>query len=185
MTEIYVARRNGILREPDGTLHRLVAGKTLAAGTHPAVTNSPDSWRPMVIELDVDGEQGPQDTEADPALFLERMELAEAERDKLVETLSRVVAVFDQRGLLVDYDRDTEGWLVLAVSKVLEELDEPLVDPEPTDAGPVVAAPELADPTTPEGRAAIREWAWANDVEVSEHGTLPKAVVEQYRAAHA
>lgn len=192
MTEIYVAKNSGVLRAPSGTQFRLVGGQTLADGRHEAVTGSPDSWVPMTVELDVDGDAAPQGTDDAPALFFERMETAEAERDKLVQTLTAVVAAFDSRGLLVDVDRDSEGWLVLAVGEVLDELAEPspelvrqqaeALEGEPP-AGVVVPGP--ADPETPEGRAAIRTWAWANDIDVSERGALPKSVVEQYRAAHA
>jgi hypothetical protein len=199
MTEIFVAKNSGVLRAPSGVLFRLVAGKTLADGRHEAVTGSPESWVPMAVELSVDGDADPQDEGPEAELLSnllnDRDDLV-AERDKLVQTLSAVVAAFDERGLLVDVDRDTEGWLVLAVGKVLDELAEPspaLVQqqaealdylPEDDEPEPVVV-PAVADPETPEGRAAIREWAWANDVDVAERGTIPKAVVEQYRAAHA
>lgn len=180
MTSIFVAKRTGILREPDGTQHRLYAGKTLAAGTHPAVTGSPESWRPMTIDLDAPGETDSQDTEADPALFFERMQIAESDRDGLIATLSAVVAAFDSRGLFVDVDRDSEGWLVLAVGEVLDELADPIADePEPV----VVAAP--ADPDTKEGRAVIRQWARGQGIEVSEHGQLARSVVEAYERNHA
>lgn len=172
MTEIYVAKRTGILREPDGTQHRLYAGKTLAAAGHPAVTGSPESWRPMAIDLPFGSDDEPDDSE--------ELAVVEQQRDSLYATLSRIVAVFDERGLLVDVDRDAEGWLVLAVTKTLDELVA-----EPAEPEPQVVVPELADPETAEGRQAIREWAWAHDIDVAERGTIPKAVVEQYRAAHA
>jgi hypothetical protein len=177
VTEIYVAKRTGILREPDGTQHRLYAGKTLAAAGHPAVTGSPDAWRPMTVDLDVPGreETDPGHLEDD---FAEELATVEQQRDSLYATLTRIVEIFDERGLLVDVDRDAEGWLVLAVTKALDGLGRlELVEQ--------VVVPELADPETPEGRQAIREWAWANDLDVAERGTIPKAVVEQYRAAHA
>jgi len=180
MTEIYVAKNSGVLRAPSGEQHRLVAGQTLADGRHEAVTGSPDSWVPMVVELSVDGGQGPQDTEADPALFFERMTVAEAERDELLNVLNGIATILDERGLLEGVDREMPGWLPQAVKRIANTLAEPLTD-EPEQV--VVAGP--ADPETPEGRATIREWAWAQGLEVSERGQLPKAVVEAYRRNHA
>jgi hypothetical protein len=189
VTEIYVAKRTGILREPNGVQHRVYAGKTLASAGHPAVIGSPDSWRPMTVDLpfgDVEREQAdpghPEDAVA------EELAEVEAERDGLLKTLTALVEGLDERGLLPTVGRDREGWLVAAVLDKVDELSaagaKTIADVE--QAEPIVVpAPELADPATPEGREAIREWAWAHDIDVAERGTIPKAVVEQYRAAHA
>lgn len=185
MTMIFVAKNSGVLRAPSGEQHRLVAGKTLADGRHEAVTGSPESWLPMVVDLAVDA---PGEVPAEADGLHEQIEELEAERDRLVQTLSTIADGLDVRGLASDVNRDEQGWLVTAV---FAALDEPVtyeqaraviegVESEPT---PVVIA-GLADPETPEGRASIRDWAWSNGIDVAERGALPKSVIERYRAAN-
>jgi hypothetical protein len=120
MTEIVVARRNGVIREPDGTAHRIHRGKTLAHADHPIVTNVPDAWMPMTVELTT---PGPQDTE-------------QSQADHYREQLSEIADVLDEYGF-APVDQDSDGWLVKAVRETLEEL----AGPEP-----VAPAPTLDEP---------------------------------------
>lgn len=186
MTQLVIARRDGILREPDGTQHRLYRGRTLADARHPAVVNVPDSWMPVTVDLPVEdtslGEAG-----ADTAELRARLGDAEAAAESYRVQLARVVALLEERGYM-PADTNREGWLVDAIAEAFDELeadDEPAAPAVAPESDAPAPAPEpYADPETPEGRAAIRTWAWANGHDVSERGQLPKAVIEAYLAAH-
>lgn len=187
-TELVISRRDGIVRAPDGTQHRVYRGKTLADAQHPAVLASPSTWMPVTIDLplaDTDaGEAGTGTAE-----LTARLGDAEAAVESYRVQLTRVVLLLEERGMLpAETDREREGWLVDAIAAAFDELEAELEPDEPAAEQPVAVqhepAAELADAATPEGRAAIRTWAWANGHDVSERGQLPAAVVEAYRSAH-
>jgi hypothetical protein len=187
-TELVIARRDGILREPNGTQHRIFRGKTLADARHPGVVASPDTWMSVTIDLPVeDTDAGEAGTGADE--LRARLGDAEAAVESYKVQLTRVVMLLEERGMLpADTDREQEGWLVNAVAAAFDELEAELEPVEPVAEQPVAVqhepAAELADPETPEGRAAIRTWAWANGHDVSERGQLPRVVVDAHRSAH-
>jgi hypothetical protein len=184
-TELVISRRDGIVRAPDGTQYRIYRGKTLADAQHPAVLASPSTWMPVTIDLPVEGTD-PSEAGTDNSELLARLGDAEAAVESYRVQLTRVVLLLEERGMLpAETDREREGWLVDAIAAAFDELEAEL-EPEEPAAEPVeqVVVPGPADPETPEGRATIRTWAWAQGLEVSERGQLPRAVVEAYMAAH-
>jgi hypothetical protein len=123
MTSIVVARRDGILRGPDGTQYRTHRGKTLADARHPAVVAVPDAWVPMVVELTVEGAAEPAGVPGTHAQVqqyendLEELRQELAETEELAEQrgaeLSRLADGLVDRGLtLPTEDERRPGWLV-------------------------------------------------------------------------
>jgi len=180
MTQIMISRRSGIAREPNGTLHRVVAGMTTADARHPLVVAHPQDWQPMALTLPApdDDAETVIPGAGDVAVTDLRERLAEAEQraEACTVQLSRIVELLAERGALPDEtEQQREGWLADALAAEFAELDEVLEDE---------TAPALADPETPEGRAEIRRWAREAGLEVSDRGALSRAVIDAYRAAH-
>lgn len=122
--EIVVSRRDGILRAPDGTKHRVARGRTLAHADHPAVLANPGDWVPMIITLTVgDRPDGvPQDSPAAAEIDQLNAQVTELEetlagRDAELTRLAEGVA---ELGVALPAEDDREpGWLV---DLVLDEI---------------------------------------------------------------
>jgi hypothetical protein len=164
MTNIVVSRRDGILRAPDGTKHRVARGKTLAEADHPAVLANPGDWLPMVVTLTVDGrepsgaevpgshEQVAQ-LENDLAELEETLAARDAELTRLAEGLAAAgiqLPVDDERepGWLVDL---ALGWIDVDRASVAAGLSKPVAEPEPAaqQAPPAIAPPKPRKRTAP------------------------------------
>ncbi len=119
MTQIVVSKRDGIVRAPDGTRHRVHRGKTLADATHPVVVAYPNDWTPMHVELAVPGGESPG-TQHEQVAQLEN-DVAELEETNgmLVASLTAVSELLDQHGELPPIDERGDGWLVEAVRTTL------------------------------------------------------------------
>lgn len=109
MTEIMVSRRDGIVRAPDGTQHRVHRGKTLADAAHPVVQAYPDDWQPMHVELAVEGARSHDQQVQDDNDIAELEDAAEGYRTELVRLTDGLMA----RGVKVPDEADRgPGWLV-------------------------------------------------------------------------
>ncbi len=154
MTGIVVSRRDGILRAPDGTKHRVARGKTLADADHPAVLANPQDWIPMTVALTVaDRPEAPSGAEV-PATH---EQVAQFENDvaELEETLAqrdaefvRLVDGLSAAGVTLPAEDDRRaGWVVDLVLDTLgrlgsDSLPSFIEDPEPPQpAGPAPIAP--------------------------------------------
>lgn len=121
MTRLVVAKRDGVIKGPDGTMHRVYKGKTLADARHPAVEHTPQAWMPMEVALPVAGDApalafGVDVVNPLAAGFAE----ARAEAAEYVVTLAEVVEVLAELGYPVPADDDrTPGWLAEAVRAAL------------------------------------------------------------------
>jgi len=124
MTEIVVACRDGILRAPDGTQYRMVRGKTLADGKHPAVLANPDSFMPVEVELsleDVDPGHLEDAVAVDLAELREDAKRAEVTSEVYRVQLVRIADELMSRGLIPSTQAtDYVGWLVDAVRNCLD-----------------------------------------------------------------
>lgn len=126
MTGIVVSRRDGILRAPDGTKHRVARGKTLADSDHPAVLANPGDWVPMVVTLTVgdrpEGERSAAASELDTPLGVRHEQVVQLENDvaELEETLAqrdaeltRLAESLAELGVRLPAEDEREsGWLV-------------------------------------------------------------------------
>lgn len=116
MTEIFVSKRDGVARAPDGTQYRVHRGKTLADGRHPVVMAYPGDWMPMEVHLSMPGDAEPAaDAKALATLEELRNELAEVE--ELAESrgaeLQRLADGLAGAGVaLPAEDARQPGWLV-------------------------------------------------------------------------
>lgn len=125
MTEIMVSRRDGIVRAPDGTQHRVHRGKTLADAAHPVVQAYPNDWQPMHVELAVDGARSHDRQVQDDDDLAELAEAAESYRAELVRLTDGLMA----RGVKVPDEGDRgPGWLV---DLTLAQLDGLAATPAP------------------------------------------------------
>jgi hypothetical protein len=142
--QIVVSRRDGILRAPDGTRHRVARGKTLAHADHPAVLANPRDWVPMVIDLAIDGRpDGAPGAGIDTPLGVQHEEIVRLENDvaELEETLAsrdaeltRLVEGLAELGVALPTEDDREpGWLVDRVLAALGPVDlrDESAEPEP------------------------------------------------------
>lgn len=117
-TGIVVSRRDGILRAPDGTKHRVARGKTLADADHPAVLANPSDWMPMVVELTTREAADYGDAEVPGSHS--QVEQYENDLAELEETLaqrdaelSRLATGLEAAGIeLPAEDQRAPGWLV-------------------------------------------------------------------------
>jgi hypothetical protein len=145
VTEIMVSRRDGIVRAPDGTQHRVHRGKTLADAAHPVVQAYPDDWQPMHVELAVEGSRIGMDAEEREALIDElRDDLGHLEAEAV-----RLAAGLAERGYPSPAEADRRpGWLVDLALAALDErahVPSPLAAPRAPRAvkpRPVRAAPD-------------------------------------------
>lgn len=121
MTELLIARTNGVLRAPDGTQYRVVRGKTLAAATHPAAAAYPEAFMPVEIHLPGPDGAAHSAVEADTKVreLAEALDEQTAQTDALVEQLTRIGALLDERGLLDGVDRERPGWLADRLAELL------------------------------------------------------------------
>lgn len=134
MTELVVARRDGILTAPDGTKYRLARGKTLADARHPAVAASPQSFAPMKIELSVEDDEPSPAAASDAS---EELAEVESERDAYREQLVVIAAGLADRGVTLPLeDERSPGWLADAVFAALD------AQPSRGDRGETPVAPE-------------------------------------------
>lgn len=156
MTEIVVSRRDGILRAPDGTKHRVARGKTLAEADHPAVLANPRDWVPMVVELttgtsgDAEGVPHPPCAAQDDLAELEETLAArDAELTRLAEGLA------DLGVRLPAEDGRKPGWLVdLALDAFVDAQathfkGAGVIDAEPEPAPAPIAPPKPRKRTAP------------------------------------
>lgn len=127
--QIVVSRRDGILRAPDGTKHRVARGKTLAHADHPAVLANPGDWVPMIITLTVGDGDRPAAGELEETLGVQHGRIVQLENDvtELEETLAgrdaeltRLAEGVAELGVALPAEDDREpGWLV---DLVLDEI---------------------------------------------------------------
>lgn len=146
MTKIVVSKRDGIVRAPDGTKHRVARGKTLADARHPVVEAYPNDWSPMVVALAVDDPDG--DTVLSVSDAHERLVQLEndlAEIEEVAEhrgrELLRLAEALDEGGLVPDPRPSHNGWLV---DLVLELLPLSAAAPSSTDEQAVIAPSRAA-----------------------------------------
>jgi hypothetical protein len=174
MTQIVVSRRDGILRAPDGTRHRVARGKTLAEADHPAVLANPGDWSPMVVTLTHDERPAPVATvggivagggshaeecqhENDVAELEETLAQRDAELTRLAEGLHTL-------GVRLPAEDDRRpGWLVdLALDALANAVASPPAptgfdQAQPAGANPVAPLREggvIAPPKPPRKRVA-------------------------------
>lgn len=121
MTEIVVATRSGILTDPAGIKHRLVAGKTLAHATHPGVVANPRNFQPMTIDLVDPGSVAAIEADAEATELAGELHDVTAQRDEYRETLAEVAQVVIEGGYPERFGIDVErpGWLAETVRLAL------------------------------------------------------------------
>jgi len=128
MTQIVVSKRDGIVRAPDGTKHRVARGKTLADARHPVVEAYPNDWVPMVVELSVDDDgsaatlPGMDATEREELIDELRSDVAEAEEvaEHRGAELVRLAEALEGFGYTLPAEDDRRpGWLVDFVLEAL------------------------------------------------------------------
>lgn len=145
MTKIVVSKRDGIVRAPDGTKHRVARGKTLADARHPVVEAYPNDWSPMVVTLAVDDPDGDTTHTAVDEAALEELRNDLAEAEELAEhrgrELLRLAEALEAGGLVPDPRPTHNGWLV---DLVLELLPLSAAAPSSTADTPVVAPARAA-----------------------------------------
>lgn len=154
MTEIVVATRSGILTDPDGIKHRLVAGKTLAHATHPGVVANPRNFQPMTIDLVDPGTVAAIEADAEATELAGELHDVTAQRDEYHETLAEVAQIVVDRGLPEQFGVDVErpGWLAEVIRLALAgpEVDAPAeLDPAPMSEGEAPIAPPKRRPGRP------------------------------------
>lgn len=150
MTELFVSKRDGVARAPDGTQYRVHRGKTLADGRHPVVVAYPGDWMPVEVHLSMPSEtpEAPPARAADAEVFatLEELRNELAEVEDLAESrgaeLQRLADGLAAAGIELPAEGDREaGWLV---NKVLDVVATWLRDnghPADVPVEPVIAAP--------------------------------------------
>jgi hypothetical protein len=159
MTGIVVSRRDGILRAPDGTKHRVARGKTLADADHPAVLANPGDWVPMVVTLTSGTERsaaalprggepaGDDELREQVAELEETLAARDAEMLRLADNLAA-------RGVDLPAEEDREpGWLV---DLVFAWMDRPLGRPDEPDVAVAWPSPDGPNVTSPEPPAPPR-----------------------------
>jgi hypothetical protein len=136
MTEIMVARRSGTLKNADGVRVRLVAGRTLAHGDHPAVVEHPEMFQPMEIALRTEQGDDALVGAGDASDLAEQLAEVEETAEHYRKQLADLAEILHDRGLLADVDTDAEGWLVIAVREALDRFAPagPIVTEMPTTA---------------------------------------------------
>lgn len=148
MTEIVVAKRDGVLTAPDGTKYRTHRGKTLADARHPAVQAWPKDWVPMVVELAVDDESSsvaaaPSDDSSVSKRLEEVLdELAESEElaDSRGLELQRLADGLRELGAAAPPEGErTTGWVVNLALEMLAE--RPVAPPVAAPKAPRVRKP--------------------------------------------
>lgn len=158
MTKIVVSRRDGVAREPSGTLHRIHRGKTLADADHPLVLANPNDWSPMVVELSLPTTG--RATLADDGTPASPEQITQFENDvaELEETLGqrdaemrRLADGLAEHGIELPAEDDREpGWLVdLALASLDGKTAEPV-------GAPAFVEPETAPVPPPRGAARAR-----------------------------
>lgn len=165
MTQIVVSRRDGILRAPDGTRHRVARGRTLAEADHPAVLANPGDWSPMVVTLTTPGrpERSAAALPGGAEVPASHAQVEQFENDlaELEETLASRDA---ELGRLVDglaalgvrlpaEDGRTPGWLVDLVLDTLANATTSAAPAAPT--GFDQAQPAGVAPPTRKGRRSV------------------------------
>lgn len=122
MTQLVVAKRDGVIKGPDGTMHRVYKGKTLADARHPAVEHTPQAWMPMEVALPVAGDAPAGNLghgEASAVLVAELVD-ARTEAADYLASLAEVVEVLAELGYPVPTEDDrAPGWLAEAVRAAL------------------------------------------------------------------
>lgn len=171
MTSIVVARRDGIIRDPEsGAQYRTHRGRTLADARHPVVLAHPTEWLPMEVHLSVDGGPAPETADDRAAILEDQVGELVAERDELAGILTAVQQTLARGGLLDGVDTSEPGWLVRTIAEALE-VESDVEEPD-TGAERVASTDD------------VRAWARENGFTVSDRGRIPQKVVEAYEAAH-
>lgn len=163
MTEIFVSKRDGVARAPDGTQYRVHRGKTLADGRHPVVVAYPGDWMPMEVHLSVPGESEPAAPTPDAEVFatLEELRNELAGVEELAEArgteLQRLADGLAGAGVeLPAEDAREAGWLVDITLDAVTALQAPTAGPvDRTDVEPEdLAMPmqPVAPPRAPKAR---------------------------------
>lgn len=172
----------------DGGRRIVRKGVTTAHAGHELVTRYPHLWRPIQPDYPV----GPADAAYADAVAGAGLPFAEALR-----ALAQGLA---ERGYDIEVDGDAPITPTAVVEYALHVIDqwgggspEPEQDDQVeittlADADPVYmpVEPDVAAPAAggQVDRAAVRAWAAEQGIEVSSHGKIPGAVLDQYRAAH-
>lgn len=182
--EVVVARRNGVVRGPDGERIAIRAGRTIADADHPVVAMYPKAFVPVNVTLrtkpadrdeltQLPPAEGVEPTGADP----ETIELAEQFR-RLAAALRGLDVLPDQPLTAAEVVEHTvaivDDWKRPENSRVLN--DTPMthdVDDE-GDAEPALRPP----------REQVREWAKSQGLQVGEKGRLSDSVYAAYDEAH-
>lgn len=170
MSEVVIARRNGVLTGPEGERIAIRAGRTLADADHPVVALYPKVWIPVNVALRTnradDGTESPitqlpapQNAEGEPS-----------EEGELAAQFRRLAAA------LRDLDALTDGPLTAA--EVVEHTVA-IVDEWKQRPG---GATEQADERPP--REVVREWAKSQGLRVGDKGRLADSVYAAYDEAH-
>lgn len=130
IADYVVAKRDGVLKAPDGTRYRMVAGGTLAHRQHPAVIANPQAFVPASIDLDVT--EGSAEADESAALI-----------DEAYGYLNDIANAMHERGLIDETDTEP-GWLVRAVRRAIGA--ETAVEPEPATEDEVPAGTGEPEP---------------------------------------
>jgi len=125
IADYVVAKRDGVLKAPDGTRYRMHAGGTLAHREHPAVIANPQAWAPAEIDLDVIA--GSPEAEESGKLI-----------DEAYGYLNDIANLLHGRGLIDEADTEP-GWLVRAVARAVG------AEPASAAALPEPEAEQVAD----------------------------------------
>lgn len=152
MTDIVVASRAGILVGPDGVKYRLVAGKTLAHASHPAVVANPRIFTPMTIEIVDPALAEAAEADEQATELAGELHEARAEADRYREQLAGIADLVLTRGLPEHYgvDVEREGWLAEVVARLLAEGDQG----EPDSSVPEQVTEATAPAAVPPPRGA-------------------------------
>lgn len=175
--QIMVARSNALVRTPDhGPRLKVVKNVTTAEDNAEIVRKSPHLWTPLKVDY-----SGPAEPQPD-----EIGDLAERQGLAYLEEIRRLCAALEAAGVAVERAPDDDGPVLAGnvVDAALRELG--LLDGgDPAPERDETPEFDDAEPdATPEGRAAIRDWAAGAGLDVSPHGKIPADVVDQFKAAH-
>jgi hypothetical protein len=190
---LMIAVKDGLIRQGGGSPRlKITKGRTTADSGHPLVKSHPHLWAPIRPDYAAEPERDPSGA---PGWF---DDAARESQLGAYEQLRRLCAGLVERGFPVEgVEPDAEDADIarIVVDAALRQLDELGVTLEPagvSDPGDQPAAAPDIDPgdqgaapdATREGRAAIREWARREGMEVADAGRIPAEVVEAYTAAH-
>lgn len=146
MTEIVIATRDATLRDPiTGEGWRIVRGRTLADARHPCVTEYPNNWDKVTVDLGVESDDVSRETaaeaDAEATQLAGELHDARTEADSYRDTLAAIADELKARGLVERFgvQPDHEGWLVELVRLALDNPGEPEPETAAADVEPVAA----------------------------------------------